>query len=67
MHLRTTVDLPEDVVKEAQQLYGLKTRTATLIFALQRLIEAKKVEDLRSLRGKVKLDIDLKSLRKSRT
>ena len=61
-----SVDLPEKLLEEAQRLYGLKTRTATLILALEKLIDFKKVEDLRSLRGKLKLDINLKTLRKVR-
>lgn len=32
-----------------------------------KLIEAKKIERLRSLRGKLDLDVDLKRLRKDRT
>lgn len=64
--MRTTVDLPEGLVDQARRLYGIKTRTATLILALQRLVDAKRIEDLRSLRGKLKLDIDLKRLRRIR-
>lgn len=64
--MRTTVELPEKLLGEAQRLYGVKTRTATLTLALQRLIDAKRIEDLRSLRGKLKLDIDLKRSRKIR-
>lgn len=66
MIMRTTIDLPEELLEEAQRLYKLKTRTATLALALQRLINDKKIEDLRSLRGKLKLDIDLKRSRKVR-
>lgn len=64
--MRTTVDLPESLLDEAQRLCGVKTRTATLVLALQRLIDAKRIEDLRSLRGKLKLDIDLERSRKVR-
>ncbi|MBI4314228.1 MAG: type II toxin-antitoxin system VapB family antitoxin [Candidatus Omnitrophica bacterium] len=64
--MRTTVDLPEKLLEEAQRLCGTPTRTATLILALQRLIDARKVEDLRSLRGKLKLEIDLPKSRKVR-
>lgn len=64
--MRTTVDLSEKLLEQAQRLYGLKTRTATLTFALQRLLDSKKIEDLRSLRGKLKLDIDVRHSRKIR-
>ena len=62
--MRTTVDLPKDLLDEAQSLYGLRTKTAALTLALQRLIDAKKIEDLRSLRGKLRLNIDLRRSRK---
>lgn len=64
--MRTTIDVPRNLLDEAQKLYGVKTRTATLVLALQRLIDAKRIEDLRSLRGKLKLDIDLERSRKVR-
>ena len=64
--MRTTIDVPEQLMEEAQRLYGTKTRTSTLVLALQRLIDAKRVDDLRSLRGKLKLDIDLDRSRRLR-
>lgn len=64
--MRTTVDLPEALLSEAQHLYGTRTKTSTLLLALQRLIDAKRVDDLRSLRGKLKLDIDLGRARRVR-
>ncbi len=64
--MRTTVDLPEKLMEEAQRVSGTKTRTSTLILALQRLIDTKRVDDLRSLRGRLKLDIDLGHSRKIR-
>lgn len=62
--MRTTVDLPESLLVKAKRLYGLKTKTATLTLALERLINAKALEDLRSLRGKLSLDVDLRRSRK---
>lgn len=64
--MRTTVELPEKLLEEVQRLYGAKTRTALLILALQRLRDTKRIEDLRSLKGKLKLRIDLDHLRKVR-
>lgn len=59
--MRTTMDLPKDLLEEA------KTMTGTVILSLQKLIQSKKIERLRSLRGKLDLDVDLKRLRKDRT
>lgn len=65
--MRTTMDLPKDLLEEARKICGVKTKTGTVILSLQKLIESKKIEKLRSLRGKLDLNVDLKRLRKDRT
>jgi hypothetical protein len=65
--MRTTMDLPKDLLEEAKKICGTKTMTGTVILSLQKLIQSKKIERLRSLRGKLDLDVDLKRLRKDRT
>ena len=64
--MRTTIDLPDDLIKEAKAVYKTKTKTALIIHALENLIRDKKIEELRSLRGKIDLDINLKTLRRDR-
>lgn len=61
------MDLPKDLLEEARRMCGARTMTGTVILSLQKLIESKKIERLRSLRGKLDLDVDLKRLRKDRT
>jgi hypothetical protein len=61
------MDLPKDLLEEAKKICGAKTLTSTVILSLQTLIQSKKIERLRSLRGKLDLDVDLKRLRKDRT
>jgi len=41
--MRTTMDLPKDLLEEA------KTMAGTVILSLQKLIQSKKIERLRSL------------------
>ena len=65
--MKTTMDLPRDLLEEAKKICGTKTMTATVILSLQRLIKSKKIKRLRSLRGKLDLNVDLKRLRKDRT
>jgi hypothetical protein len=65
--MRTTMDLPKDLLEEAKKMCGTKTMTGTVILSLQKLIQSKKIERLRSLRGKLDLDVDLTRLRKDRT
>jgi hypothetical protein len=65
--MRTTMDLPKDLLEEARKLSGTKTKTGAVILSLQKLIESKKIDKLRALRGKLDLNVDLKQLRKTRT
>ena len=65
--MRTTLDIPDDILTEAMLLAGTKNKTTTVIISLQELINRKKIEKLRALRGKIDLDIDLDALRRDRT
>jgi len=65
--MRTTLDLPEDLLKEAMQISNARTKTGTVILSLQELINKRKIERLRDLKGKLDLDIDLDALRRDRT
>lgn len=65
--MRTTMDLPRDLLEEAKRASGAKTKTGAVILSLQKMIESRKIERLRSLRGKLDLNVDLKQLRKDRT
>ena len=65
--MRTTLDIPEDILAEAMRLSGARSKTSTVILSLQELINRKKIEKLRALRGKLDLDIDLDALRRDRT
>lgn len=64
--MRTTLDLPDALLEAAQRACGAKTKTMTVVMALQELVNARKIEQLRALRGKVPLDVDLKALRGER-
>jgi len=64
--MRTTLDLPDGLLAEAQRACGAKTKTMTVVMALQQLVNAGKIEQLRAFRGKMRLDVDLKTLRGER-
>jgi Arc/MetJ family transcription regulator len=65
--MRTTIDIPENIMAEAMRLAGVRSKTTTVILSLQEFINHKKIEKLRALRGKIDLDIDLEALRRNRT
>ena len=65
--MRTTLDLPDDLLSEAMRLSKVRTKTGAVVLSLQELINRRKIERLRKLKGKLDLDIDLESLRRDRT
>jgi hypothetical protein len=57
--MRTTVDLPEELIEEARRLWQFRTKQETLTAGLEELIRKARREELRRLAGKVDLDLDL--------
>ncbi|MDA2921128.1 type II toxin-antitoxin system VapB family antitoxin [Desulfobacterota bacterium AH_259_B03_O07] len=64
--MRTTLDIPENLMKEALKITKSKTKTALIIKALENIIQKNKIRNIKIYRGKVDLDIDLSVLRKRR-
>ena len=62
--MRTTIDLPENLVNEAMKLTNIHTKTDVIKEALQNLIQREKVKELKKFAGKVNLDIDMNKMRK---
>lgn len=61
--MRTTLDLPEDLLNEAMKTTHIHTKTKVIITALEELIRKTKIKELKKYKGKVDLDIDLNTLR----
>jgi Arc/MetJ family transcription regulator len=61
--MRTTLDLPEDLVKEAMKATNIKTKTKVIVAALEQLIRKSKIAEIKNYKGQVDLDIDLNELR----
>ncbi len=62
--MRTTLDLPEKLVKEAMKASQQRSKTATIIVALQDLVRKNRLQQLKAFRGKVDIDLDLDHVRK---
>jgi hypothetical protein len=62
--MRTTLDIPEPLLEEARQLLGFKSKTDTVVVSLQELIRRKRIEELKSMMGSIKLEIDLPKSRR---
>jgi Arc/MetJ family transcription regulator len=61
--MRTTLDLPEDLVAEAMKATNIKTKTKVIVAALEQLIRRSKIAEIKNYKGQVDLDIDLNELR----
>ena len=65
--MRTSMNLPPELLQEAKAIGGTKTVTQAVIIALQEFIQRRKVHQLIELKGSMTLDYDYKSLRKKRS
>ena len=61
--MRTTLDLPKDLIDEAMKATKINTKTQLIITALQELIRKSKISGIKEFKGKVDLDIDMNSVR----
>jgi len=62
--MRTTLDLPDELVQQAMKVSRQKTKTATIVTALEEFIRKARLQELRGFKGQVDLDVDLDALRK---
>ena len=56
--MRTTLDLPEDLLEAARKALGFKSKSDTIVVALRDLVRRHRVEELKALLGRVELDVD---------
>ena len=61
--MRTTINVDDEVFSELLDLVEAKTRTEAVNRALVDYVRMKRIEKLRSLRGKVPIDLDVEELR----
>ena len=61
--MRTTLDLPENLLDEAMKTTNISTKTKVIITALEELIRKSKISGLKKFKGKVDLDIDMDAIR----
>jgi glycosylphosphatidylinositol transamidase (GPIT) subunit GPI8 len=61
--MRTTLDLPEDLLNEAMKTAQINTKTKVIITALEELIRKSKISGLKDFKGKVDLNIDMDAIR----
>ncbi|WP_417911309.1 type II toxin-antitoxin system VapB family antitoxin [Candidatus Electronema sp. PJ] len=61
--MRTTLNLPEELLHEAMQATRSKTKTSVVMLALEELVRKATSSELKKYKGKIDLDINLDELR----
>ncbi len=61
--MKTTLNLPDELMKEAMLLTDVKTKTEVIIVALKELIRKNKIAKLKNFKGTVNLEMDVDILR----
>ncbi len=61
--MRTTLNLPEELLREAMDVTHIGTKTRVIIVALQELIRKNRITELKKFKGKIDLEIDMDDLR----
>jgi len=54
--MKTTLNIPEDLIKKAMSLANHRTKTETIIVALQEYIRKKKIEKIIKFQGKLRFN-----------
>ena len=62
--MRTTLDLPDNLVEDARKALGFKSKTDTVTYALKEVIRRKQIEELKAMFGTVKIDLDIAKSRR---
>ena len=64
LNMRTTLELPEHLIRDVMSISNHKTKTGAIISALENFVRSKKLHQLKDFKGKIDIAIDLDTLRK---
>ena len=64
VHMRTTLDIPEELLREATELLQFRSKTDTVVVALRELVRRRRLEELKTLAGHVPLAVDIDASRR---
>jgi hypothetical protein len=56
--MRTTLAIPETLAEEARTSLGYISKTDAVVFALREVVRRSRLDDLKSLMGRVEFDFD---------
>ena len=61
--MRTTIDIPQELLEEAQSILGFKSKSDVVIYSLKEVIRKKKLKELADLAGRVEFEKSAEELR----
>lgn len=56
--MRATLNIPDDLIAEVQQLSGQKSKTRAIITVMEDYVRRQRMQTLLDLRGKVQIEYD---------
>jgi Arc/MetJ family transcription regulator len=62
--MRTTLILPPDLIAQAQRALGFTSKTDTVVFALREVVRRSRIDELKSLMGRVRFEFDPADMRR---
>lgn len=62
--MRTTLILPDELLEEARNALGFRSKTDTVVYALREVVRRSRAEELKAMLGKVRFEFDPTELRK---
>jgi Arc/MetJ family transcription regulator len=65
--MRTTVDIPSELLEAARRAADSRTKRETVIAGLEELIKRAEREELRQLAGRIRLRVDVPRSRRRRS
>ena len=64
--MKTTLNIPEELVNKTMKLSKSKTKTAAIITAMEEYVRRKKLEDIIGMKGKLRFTDDWEKARHER-
>ncbi len=58
LSMRTTLNLPDNLVEQAQRSLGFTSKTDTVVYALREVLRRGRNDELKALLGKVTFEFD---------
>jgi hypothetical protein len=56
--MRATLNIPDELLEEVQNITGAKSKTKAVVTAVQEFVRKKRMEQLLALKGRIEIDYD---------